>query len=194
MPYITKGDIQNYMLQDIDTSFDSWIATVIEMVETYIDGYCGTSFNASGSSDYYYDGSGTDVLIIDPIQTISGLTIYDSQGNQEMTLTENVDYWLYPLNEDVKTIIKLAAGKLGHFPERTRVVKVTVVGGYADVPADIKLVALKLAAKILEKGLKGGQVSSESLGEYSVNYEKVDEAADALGINEVLDGYAPISI
>lgn len=192
--YITEGDVENFLLQDIDGSYSDFVSTVISAVGDYIDRYCGTSFSNSSSADKYYDTFGTDELVIDPVQSISALTILDAQGNTEMTLTENTDYWLYPLNETIKSRIVLAGGKLAVFPERTRAVKITTVSGYATVPGPIKVAALKLVAKILEKGLKGGEASAESLGEYSIDYKEVDEVSESMQIKNVLDMYREIRI
>ena len=54
--YITEGDLEKYILQDIDASYSTWIATIIEYVGAYIDHYCDTTYVGSGTdTDRYYD-------------------------------------------------------------------------------------------------------------------------------------------
>lgn len=187
--YITEGDLENYMLQDIDSTYSTFVADVITMVEDYINKYTGVDFENASSTERYYDGSEADELIIDDVQSVSAVTIYDTNGSQLHTLTENTDYFLYPLNETIKNRLVLTTGKIGVFPSYSRSIKVTGVFGFSTVPTAIKIAALKLAAKILEKGLKGGEASSESLGSYSIDYRELNDTADALGIFDILNMY-----
>ncbi len=197
MPYITEGDLENFILQDIDSSHSSWIATIIAQVEAYIDEYCGTSF-AGGSAgvERYFDGSGQNELFVGDFQSASEVKILNSDGNDLYTLVENTDFLAYPLNSTVKNTIKLmSSGKAGtRFPGYNRAVKITGQYGYgsANIPAPIKLAAMKLAAKIINEGLRGGQVRSESLGSYSITYREVDEVAESMEIKDILNTYRPI--
>lgn len=195
MAYITEGDVEKYLMQDIDGSYSQFLTDVIAMVTSYIEQYVGFSFENSASSDRYFDGTDTEELLIDPVQSITAVTVYDNQGHQLYTLTENTDYYLYPLNGSVKDrVILSGSGATTYFPEYGRSVKITGVWGYSTPPAAIKVAALKLVAKIVEKGLKGGEASAESLGEYSIDYKEIDETADPLGIKDILDMYRPIHI
>ncbi len=67
-------------------------------------------------------------------------------------------------------------------------------GAATSVPEAIQFVATKLAATLIEPGLKGGHISSQDLGDYSVTFEKIDQTADALGIYNTLDQYRDIEI
>lgn len=195
MAYITESELENYIVQDIDNSMSAWISSVISQVETYIEKYTNVDFENSASADLYFDGSGDDVLFVGDYQSISAVVILNVDGSTLETLTVNTDYVLYPYNESTKNGIKLIiGGKRSTFPDWSRAVKVTGVFGYATPPNDIKLAALKLAAKTINDGLKGGQVSSESLGSYSVNYKDLDEVSESMGIKNILDQYRPITL
>lgn len=197
MAYLTESDLENYILEDIDPSFSGWITSVIAAVTSYIEKYTGIDFDGNNSaSDRYFDGDGEDRLYIGPFQSgASSVYLLDSVGNVIETLTLNTDYWEIPYNETMKTGIQLApGGKRLHFPCGIRTVKVTAKFGYATIPDDVKQAAIRLAAKIVNEGIKGGQVSSESLGAYSVSYQKVDEMAEAIGILNTLDHYRPITL
>lgn len=197
MPYITEGDLENFILQDIDSSYSSWIATVITQVEAYIDEYCGTSF-AGGSAGVvrYFDGSGQNEIFVGDYQASSEVKILNVDGNDLYELTEGTDFLAYPLNSTVKNSIHLMpTGKAGgRFPGYQRALKITGTFGYgsSNIPAPIKLAAMKLAAKIINEGLRGGQVSSESLGSYSIDYREVDEVAETMQIQDILNKYRPI--
>lgn len=189
--YITEGDLENMILQDIDASYSTWIAAVIAFVEAYVDKYCGTYYSTTtGAATKYYDGSGTEELQIDEFESITSVEVLNADGSVIATLTENSDFWTYPLNLTVKNTIKLSGvGAISEFPDQARAVKVVGSFGLSSVPAPIKLAAIQLAAKVINNGLRGGQVSSENLGSYSISYEKVDESADALGIKDILNMY-----
>lgn len=195
MAYIVESDLENFILHDIDPSFSTWITSVIAMVEDYIDKYCGTDFTNATSEDRYFDGSGSRELYVGPLQSVSSLQILDVNGNVEITLTATTDYHLYPLNETIKERIVLAqGGQYQAFPARIRAVKVTGVFGYDAAPEPVKLAAIQLAAKIINEGLRGGQVSAETLGSYHIDYREVEEATESLGIKEILNQYRVLSL
>lgn len=195
MSYLTEGDLENFLLQDIDASFSTFIASVITWVTDYINQYCGINFENSASVDKYFDGNGTEDLFVGEYQSLSGVLVLDSDGNTLATLTENTDYWKYPYNESVYDTIRLVpGGKYTFWPNRKRVAKITGVFGRASVPTPVKLAAVKLAAKVINEGLRGGQVNAETLGSYTINYREIDESAESLGIKEILNQYRAITL
>lgn len=199
MSYTNKGNIQKYLNVDIASSFDVQIDAWIAAVQKWIDRYTGKTFEVgSTETTRYYDTDGGRNVFIDSLVGVpSSVQILGPDGNVEETLTEGQteDYVLYPRNSDDKNEIQLVTGgRRGRFPSRSSGVKVTAVFGTATVPADITLVATKLVAKIVEKGLKGGTLSSVSLGDFTSSFEKIDEVADAMGITATLDTYRDIYI
>lgn len=193
MAYLTEGDLENYILQDIDASFSTWISSVISQVEEYVNNYCGTDFENSGSVSKYFDGLGGDVLNIGDFQSTSEVLILNTDGSTNATLTKDTDYYEIPYNESVKNALKLSpSGQYVVWPDWTRAVKVTGVFGYSSVPQAVKLAAIKLAVKIINDGLRGGQVSAESLGSYRIDYKDIDEKINSLGIKEILNQYRVI--
>lgn len=190
MAYITESDLENHILQDIDSTYSTWISTIIGFVEDYIDKYCGTNFSTLGSVTRYYDGSGVGELSIDNLTAITSVQILNNNGDVESNLTENTDYWLYPLNETVKNKLVLTGTNLSSsFPDRPRAVKITGTFGYTTVPSPVKFAGIQLAAKIINEGLRGGQVKSESLGSYNISYKDIDEKVESMGIKEILNQY-----
>jgi hypothetical protein len=194
--FLTEGDLENLITQDIDTSFTGWIESVIEMVEGYIDDYTGQEYTTgSVTQTRYYDGSGGDKLLIDPYSAITAVKILDSTGNVERTLN-STDYFLYPLNSSglMNTLQLSPGGEITSFPDRVRSVQVEGTFGYVTVPPAVKLAGAQMAAKIINEGLRGGQPGSESLGSYSINYRMVDETAETLGIKDILNMYRRLEV
>ncbi len=195
MPYLTEGAIENFMLQDIDNSFSGFVTSIIGYVEAYIDNYCGTDFQNSGADTKRYDGTGLRELFIGEFQSLSAVRILTIEGNTEDTLTENTDFWTYPLNETVKnTLYLIPTGSYAAFPKRARSVECVGTFGRTDAPEPVKLAGLQMCAKIINEGLRGGQVSAENLGSYSVDYRQVDEVAETLGIKDILNQYRVMTL
>lgn len=193
--YFTESELENFIIQDIDNSLSAWITTIIGQVEAYIEKYTGIDFENAASADRYFDGYGDDVLHIGDFQSLTAVTILNTDGSVMETLTVDTDYVTYPYNESVKNaLLLIPGGKRSAWPTWRRAIKVTGTFGHANPPADVKLAAIKLAAEIINEGLKGGKVASESLGSYSVSYEKVEEKAKAMGIVNILDQYRPITL
>lgn len=189
MAYTDEGQIEKFLMQDIDSSMSSQIASWINAVKAWIDNYTGNTFEATSESRYF-DGSGTKSLFIDPLISVSEVLTLDIEGNTEDTLVEGTDFRLYPLNETIKTEIRLMpVASIGIFASGSYRVKVTGIFGFSSVPAPITLVATKLVANIINEGLKDGKLKSVSLGNYSATFKDIDEKAEALGIYNILDQY-----
>lgn len=199
MSYTNKGNIQAYLNVDIASSFDAQIDGWIAAVKLWIDRYTGKSFEVSATeTTRYFDTYGGNSVFVDSFTgTPTSVQILDSNGNAMDTLTEGManDYMMYPLNSTEKNEIVLSrGGRRSSFGGGNSRLKITALFGYTAVPADITLVATKLVSKIVEKGLKGGQLSSVSLGDFTSSFQKIDEEADEMGITAVLDSYREIAI
>lgn len=197
MPYTTEEKVEAYLMITIDPSrsdeVDNWISAVTQWIENYT----GRTFESSEQTKYY-DGDGTRKLNIDPVITITTLQTLNTDGTVDATLTEGHanDFLLYPLNDSPKYIIELVlSASIASFPAGMRRVKITGdFGQTSSAPENVKLAATMLVGKIIKEGIKGGESSSESLGDFSITYQKVDEVADSLGIKNILDQYRKIEI
>lgn len=194
MSYCTKGNLQKYLMIDIDSSFDTQVADWISAAESYINKYTGRKdgFEQATASARYYDGSGTTELEIDNCMSISSVIITEEDSDDtQYTLTEGQaeDFITYPYNDTPIYRLKLVAGaSVGAFYSGKRRIKVTATWGSAStVPKDITLATTMLVASIIEKGLHGGKLSSESLGDYKVTYADLDESSQALGVKKILN-------
>ena len=173
MAYTDKTNIQNYLNITIDATLDEQIATWISAVEAWVNTYTGKTFESESVSYKLYDGNGTDELLIDDLTALTKIEILDSDGEIDETIDNSNEYWLYPENETAKNriIINIENAPIGIFTNGNQNIKVYGTFGYsASVPEDIKLATTMLVAGIVEKGLKGGNLESEKLGDYSVSF------------------------
>ena len=195
--YTTEEKIESYLMITIDQSQSDEVDNWIIAVSNWIENYTGRTFEASTETKYF-DGSGSRELYIDSVISITTLQTLNTDGTVSTTLTEghDDDYLLYPLNESPKHIIKLViSSSIAVFPSGLKRVKITGNFGQASsVPADVELAATMLVGKIIGKGLKGGETKGQSLGDFSVSYEDVNESADSLGIKNILDKYRKIEL
>lgn len=193
MSYTSKSKVENYLTIDIDSSFANQIEDWASAVKLYIDKYTGRTFEAA-TETRYFDGNGKREIIIDDFQSITTLQILDVEDDDVMeTLTEGKaeDYIIAPYNTTPKNKLILSPNStISSWPLGKRRIKVVGSFGYSSsVPKDIEYVATKLVAQIVEKGLKGGNIQSESLGDYSVTFKGVDLLADEMEIKDILDKY-----
>ena len=183
--YTTKTALENYILQNIDASFDSQITSWIEAIEAFIDIQTGRNFIAdSEASERVFDGRGGLELTIDDTIEITKLEI----GETNPVEISSDDYRLYPSNILPKNVIQL---KNVFFTKGFQNITVTAKWGYsATVPSDIKLAATVLLSGITNFSNNAkGKVQSESMGRYSVSYK--DEAGwqEYRRILTILKGY-----
>jgi len=196
MAYTTKSKIENYLAIDIDSSFADQISDWISAVESYINNYTGRKdgFENSAASVRYFDGNGETEIDIDEFTSLSSVEILEANGDDvEWALTEGLenDYITYPYNKTPQyRLILTPNASVGAWYKGKKRIKVKGVWGHStSVPADIELVTTMLVASIIEKGLKGGKVKTESLGDYSVTYADINETAQAIGVKKILDAY-----
>lgn len=196
MAYINKSQIENYLMTDIGDTFDTQIANWISSAETYINNYTGhrNGFEEVVASVKYYDGNGLREISIDECIEVTIVQILEANSSDvEWTLTEGhgSDYIVYPYNEIPVYKIKLVnTAEVGAFYKGKKRIKITAKWGYkSTVPEDIKLATTILVSGIVEQGLKGGKVKSESLGDYSVAFEMMKDTPNMLSVHKILDNY-----
>ena len=189
--YTDKGTVQRYLAVDIQTDYDNLITDWIAAVTKWINRYVGFSFEVADREDRFYDGSATRKQEVDRFFGSMTVEILNPDGSTFVTLTEGQanDYLAYPLNEVQKNhLVLVNSSTIGNFPGRRSSVKVSAkFGQSATVPEDVGLVATKLVAQAFNESLKGGKVSGQEIGDLKINYFKIDEMAEAMGIFETLE-------
>lgn len=194
--YTDEGEIEKYLGVDI-SGITTWVEGVIASVKSVIDNYCGKAFEAAAETRYY-DGEGGTRLRVDSFIGSPTVKTLELDGDIDQTLTEGQgdDFITYPLNTAEKNeLVLMPTSSLGYWPHGKRRVQVTANFGYATtVPADVKLAATMLASRIIEKSLKGGELTSVRLGEYSANFKEIDDEMNILGIYSILDKYRDLQL
>lgn len=199
MAYTTQAKIENLYKITISGGGVSAIADIIAAVKIFIDRYCGKTFEAV-SETRYYDGNGKAMMIVDAFIGSPTVSVLKSDGTVDQLLTEGKanDYITGPYNFTEKNQIILTGwGWYRHFPKRLQALKIVGnFGGSTNVPADIQLVATKLAGSIFNSNAAGGTgaLTSIQLGDYKASYGAIDEQAEALGVYSTLDSYRDIDI
>lgn len=183
--YTDKTAIENYLLIEIDASFDEQVDEWIEAVEEYIDHETNRDFTLAEdpgtAEDRTFDGDLSNTLVIDPAKTIT-----------EVRFSEDADpidadqYVLYPIRKDTTKSIKL---KYLRFPKGLQNIYIKAIWGYASLPKDIKFAATVLVAGIINNAWQSeGEVQSMTIGRYSVTYKNKSQVDDFNRIEEIL-GY-----
>jgi len=180
--YCAKSDIENYLLQTIDSSFDAQVNKWISQIEAYIDRYCNRNFIAE-TGIKKYDGNGKKSILVDDFVTVTRLTIDD---------TDIDDYYIYPANSERKYEIYLVNDI---FSRGHQNIEIEAKWGYsATVPDDIRLAATILVAGIiLFSNNLSQQKRSESLGDYTVSYKDDRGWQDFDRAKNILDSYRKIT-
>lgn len=196
--YATLTQVKNYALRDITPAFEATVTEFIGMAGKYIDNFCNRSFEVVGSTPAtkYYDGNDSDSLEIDDLHSLTALTVFDV-GFDVSSLA------LYPANETPKTLIKVKSNYAPQsvssrrpvflFDQGEQNVAITGIWGYGgEIPKDITLACLKIVSAIIKENFGEGdanEISQESIGDYSVSYQKVSDVASALKVSDLLAPY-----
>jgi len=201
--YTDKENIENYLLKEIDSSFDGQIDSWIASVERIIDNYTGRNFIADTvASARLFDGDDSEDLIVDECVEVTLVEAgNDSYGGTFTTVgaTGSDRYFTYPSNATVLGVpihkIVLSART---FSEGRQNQRITAKWGYSvDVPDDISFAATVFVAGIINESRGGGRdVQSESIGTYKVTYNDAgpNSWADFDRAKQILDQYRRIHI
>jgi len=165
---ITAVELDQFLqitIGDADTS-----NTLINVASDFIDRFCNRSFIKATYTAEEYDGDGNNNIYLRkfPIVTVAAIVLYDTYSAAILqTFTVNTEYLIY-LNEGY--IYMRSRTSPGHKNYR-----VTYDAGYliADIPYDLKNACAQLAGLVYyNKGKSGAK--SESIGKYSITYDKGD--------------------
>lgn len=166
----------------------SLTAFILKAVDLWINRKLQSQFDNVAETTRYFDGGGHTVDI-DPVQAVTEIKSVDNEGANNYIYVENTDFVLEPVNETVKREI-VYRGSSSHYPVGER--RIAVKGKFSEydyanneVPADIVMVATRLAAGVLGAGsLAGdGNIESEELEghkiKYSVQQSSISEIAQS---------------
>lgn len=183
--YCSILDVENYLLTEIDASFESQVETWIAGISRAMDTMAGRKLVADviGSGDdyetKYYDGNGKSELLIDDCVDIQSVEI----GDVVQTVTP------YPKVAPHRKLIYT-----GGFPIDNQNVKVVGnFGLFEETPDDIRLACTILVAGVINAELNKHGKKSESIGgTYSVTYVDDKGVADFEHAKAIVEGYRKI--
>ncbi|RKZ11026.1 hypothetical protein DRQ25_00775 [Candidatus Fermentibacteria bacterium] len=175
--YTTKEDIENYILSDIDSSFDDQIDEWIEAVENIIDKMTNRNFIAdTEATARLFDGDGSEKLIIDEAVEITKVEVgNDDYGASfsEVSASGAGRYFLEPSNFTVRNLpVYMVTLRSQVFVCGKQNQRITAKwGSFVAVPEDISFAATVFVAGILNQSRQGGdEIKSEKIGNYQVTY------------------------
>lgn len=181
--YTTKEAIENYLLIEIDASFDDQIDEWISSIEKYIDHETNRDFTPvavdATAEDRKFDGEGEKYLYIDAATDIT-----EVRFSETGTPIDAEQYVLEPRRAATTTKIVL---KNLRFPKGMENIFVKAKWGYDAVPADIKFAATVLVAGIINNAWQSeGEIQSQTIGRYSVTYKTKQQVDDFNKIENIL--------
>lgn len=166
MAYTTVQKLSDYLKRSLtEPEMNLW-STMLKSATKFVDEYCDTTFDDTDENIYrYYDGEGLNEIDIDPCKEVE--TVYIMDDEIPSSLYDVTDYVLEPINETIKTSIRLKNGmKFPHGAANIRVEgKFTSYDG--SIPADVSLATTMIIADYLN-GAR--DVQSETIEGWSVTY------------------------
>lgn len=189
--YIQKSEVEQYLGVQINSTVDSFLETLIKYAQELIELQTGRVFEAPDpdvDQVRYYNGNGGSQISVDDIRSITSVEI------DNVTLEEDVDFVGYPLNAMVNTkpftSLELISGT---FTKGLKNLKITGKFGYsATAPSLIKVACLKLVGGVIKENIGDNdlkEISSESLGEYSVSFRAMDKISNSVDFKTILSQF-----
>lgn len=195
--YTTKEAVENYILDEIDSSFDGQVDSWICTAEKIIDNVTQRNFKADETATArLFDGDGSNVLLVDDCVAVTLVEQgQDSYGGtfESVSASGSDRYFLDPANGTPKTKITLSARL---FPCGKQNVRVTAKWGHSvAVPDDVTFAATVIVAGICNAQRKDRkEISQEKIGNYSVSYASEKEQSDFEQAKAILETYKRISL
>lgn len=165
MAYTTVQKLCDYLKRDITEHEMNIFPTLLKSATEFVNNYTDSNFDDTDEDIYrYYDG-GYNEMDIDPCKEVVSVYIMDDEIPS--TLYDVTDYVLEPVNEPIKTSIRLKYSQ--KFP--TGVANIRVEGKFTafngTVPYEIQLATTMIVADYMN-GAR--DVQSESIEGWSVTY------------------------
>lgn len=185
--YCSAADLKAW-LRITDAADDDTLATVITAASRAVDGYCGRQFgNVSTAVPRYYRWDGMEIdcrpaLVIDDLQITTDLAVSldnDGDGDADTTLTNAVDFDLWPANATADggpwTAIVLRPATVGRFNRYHRGVLVAARWGWVAVPPEVKQATMFQASRwFARRNAPFGVAGSPELGSELRLLERLD--------------------
>lgn len=171
-PFISRADLGDYLGRDVSSDEGALIAvdSACEVVRTLTE----QDFNPVNGDTVVLDGTGTDTLLLPQVPVSGAGTVVVNGG----TLDGTLDYTVTEDGHLIRTAGTAAlstwahsVGPSAYWPEGRQNITVTYDHGYlagtaTDVPADVRMVALMIANRLVTQG----GASAETIGQVTKRY------------------------
>lgn|SRR3990167_1219659 len=185
MSYTSRILVEGYLQRELTENEVAMLVVIIPAVQKWIDRKLNSTFDSGTSSTRYYDGcEGT--LDIDPVNTVTAISSYDTYGNAVYAYTTD-EYVLEPRNEAVKREIRLHGSR--RWPHGAGNIGVTGTFTEYDggVPQDIVIAATHIAGGVFNAGKTSGSgeaVAEESLEGHTIKYNTSSSSIDTIAASD----------
>lgn len=173
--YTSATQVSNFLQRDLTDYETAELPVLVAAIKTWLDKRLSSTFDKVEPTTRTYDG-GVRNVDIDPCTEISQIEAINDDGTGSYVYTDPYEIMVEPQNETVKREIRK---RLAAFPRGVARLSVTAKFSEYDenaggVPADIQVVATRLAAGIINQGKyqgKGGATLQESLEGHEIRYQ-----------------------
>ncbi len=193
--YTNQTKLEEYLGTTLDADFAGALDLWIEAVEDYIHRFTGRKFVVDESdTTKYYEGRSAQTLWIDDITTLTSIVVKSANLTDTERALVTGDYILLPENktsDDPTTAIRVHPnGYYTAWPAGIKRIEVTGKFGWAKVPEQIRLAATLLVAGLYEeRHAANRQAREERLGDYSISYDRIDDASRRLKVDAILGSF-----
>jgi hypothetical protein len=147
-----------------DTSYDALLGTLITAASRMIDRYVGgwdDYFYASSTDTRYFDGSGEKQQWIDPVTTLTSVSVDENISGTYTAWTKDTDYIVWPYNyasigKPIQRLDVKRSGDKGQWYGSQQNIKVEGIFGYSASPPEAIEMACKIQASRWFMRAKGG--------------------------------------
>ena len=161
--YCTAAEVKAVMPDSFtttDTDYDTLLGTLASRASRAIDKFCKRdegAFYADTDETRYFDGSGTDELLIDELAAApTSLSVAEDGINYTDWTTEDYILWPYNRTPYTRILVDMMNGAKSIFPKFPRAVKIVGKFGYSvAVPDDIKQAAIIMTVRYFKRGQQG---------------------------------------
>ena len=192
-------------ISDDTATTNSVLDRLVNLATDWIENYCGRRFQR-GSYTEYYDGEGSQELLMRNYPIISGETFtlsMRSAGNNEDSWTsiDSEDYYIDYQAGLIKFPTAALGGRGRLFIRGAQNYRVLFTSGYyvpsdalyvegntASLPGDLEYIAWKLCGAAWSQRRGDPSVAEERLGYYSVKFKEA--AMESQEVVDVLDKYS----
>lgn len=172
------------------------ITNIINNATAYIEKYCDRRFKQTSYTNQYYDGTGTQLLLLKqyPVNTDETFTLEERTGMESDASFDAIDSSFYHIKDGNGIVQLVGTRKFREYPKHYRV---TYTAGYdynntdtylSDTAAsDVELACWKLVTSIYKERRQSQNVASESIGDYNITFAR--ETSEDAFLRSVLENY-----